>query len=94
MLGAALSQPPSFHACCIAGRGGCKNVQLLTMTVRGCCSHRQLSDTGTMNSCRYSEPQPGGVVLPPNLACPYCKAVPAAKTLNRHNREVRGSAWG
>jgi len=30
------------------------------------------------------------MVLPPNLSCPYCKAAPAAKTLHRHNREVRG----
>ena len=49
------------------------------------------ADAGMMNLCRYGEPQPGKVILPPNLACPYCKAAPAAKTLHRHNREVSSS---
>ncbi len=68
---------------------GRNSVQVLTMMFSGCCHHSQSSENCTMTPCRYGEPQPGKVVLPPNLACPYCKAAPAAKTLHRHNREVR-----
>ena len=48
-------------------------------------------DTRACRACLdawYGAPRPGHLVAPTMLQCPFCKHVPSAKTLERHNREA------
>lgn len=54
------------------------------------CGHKRCKSSACSDCLDswYSSVQPGQLCLPPRLLCPFCKAVPSSKTLQRHNREL------